>query len=220
MPDTLTILTFLFGLLGLALLVGAVVSLRRANLFRFANRFTLATALFALSAGFAILTISTQGYRAFTHEDVAAVVDIQPLGPQRFRASLHLPDGQVSSYVIAGDEFYIDAHILKWKPIANLLGLHTAYALDRIGGRYRTLEDERHAPRTVYRVGTKHFMDLFDLRQRYATLAPLLDAEYGSATFVTVDGPATLEVRVSTTGLLIRKAGHFKVEDSSELPRQ
>jgi len=35
-------------------------------------------------------------------------------------------------------------------------------------------------------------------------LAPLVDAEYGSATFVAAGRPAQFEVRVSTTGLLIR----------------
>ena len=34
--------------------------------------------------------------------------------------------------------------------------------------------------------------------------APLLDAEYGSGTFQSADRPGTFEVRVSTTGLLIR----------------
>jgi len=49
-------------------------------------------------------------------------------------------------------------------------------------------------------------VDLFGLRQRYEFLAPLLDAEYGSATFVPVTRPAELELRVSTSGLLIREA--------------
>jgi hypothetical protein len=47
---------------------------------------------------------------------------------------------------------------------------------------------------------------LFGLRRRYEFLAPLLDAEYGSATFVPVTQPVELELRVSTTGLLIRDA--------------
>jgi hypothetical protein len=47
---------------------------------------------------------------------------------------------------------------------------------------------------------------LFGLRRRYEFLAPLLDAEYGSATFIPVTRPAELELRVSTTGLLIREA--------------
>jgi hypothetical protein len=48
-------------------------------------------------------------------------------------------------------------------------------------------------------------VDLFNLRQRYTLLAPLLDADYGSATFAAADRPTQYEVRVSTTGLLIRK---------------
>ena len=48
-------------------------------------------------------------------------------------------------------------------------------------------------------------MDLVGLRGRYAFLAPLLDVEYGSGTFAPVRRRAEFEVRVSTTGLLIRE---------------
>ncbi len=120
---------------------------------------------------------------------------------------VRFPDGRVAAHTLAGDELYVDAHILKWKPVANILGLHTAYELDRVGGRYQQLNDEQNAPRTIYGLGEKKPVDMFNLRQRYSVLAPLLDAEYGSATFVAVEQPARLEVRVSTTGLLIRKVG-------------
>ena len=53
-------------------------------------------------------------------------------------------------------------------------------------------------------------MDLFGLRRRYAFLAPLLDAEYGSATFMPATRPIELELRVSTTGLLMREANPQK----------
>jgi hypothetical protein len=83
--------------------------------------------------------------------------------------------------------------------------LHTAYELDRLAGRYQALEQERSAARTIYTLSQDKPVNLFGLRQRYAFLAPLFDAEYGSATFVPVKGPAELEVRVSTTGLLVRE---------------
>ena len=47
-------------------------------------------------------------------------------------------------------------------------------------------------------------VDLFDLRQRYVVLAPLLDAEYGSASYVPVDGDVELQVRVAPSGLVLR----------------
>ena len=47
-------------------------------------------------------------------------------------------------------------------------------------------------------------VDLFDLRRSHTWLDFLVDAEYGSATFIDVQSPALFEVRVSTTGLLVR----------------
>jgi hypothetical protein len=194
-----------FAVVGLAFLIAAVSALRRVRLVRMSLRLVLAVALFAVAGFFAALSVGTQGYRALTREEVAAIVETQPLGPQRFRVRVRFPDGRVAAHTLAGDELYVDAHILKWKPIANFLGLHTAYELDRVGGRYQQLSDEQNAPRTIYGLGDKKPVDMFNLRRRYTALAPLLDADYGSATFVAVEQPATLEVRVSTTGLLIRK---------------
>jgi hypothetical protein len=111
------------------------------------------------------------------------------------------------TFELAGDQIYVDAHILKWTPMANMLGLHTAYELDRLAGRYRDAAQERSAARTVHSLGPKRPVDLFRMRQRYEFLDSLFDAEYGSATFVPVTRAAELELRVSTTGLLIRESG-------------
>jgi hypothetical protein len=158
-----------------------------------------------LAALAGVIGIGMQGYRALTREEVAARVVVQPLGPQRFSATFHLPGRpETIYYELAGDAIYVDAHILKWKPIVNVLGLHTAYELDRVSGRYQDVEQERSAPRTVYTLTPERRVDLFGLRTRYAFLAPVLDAEYGSGTFVRVTAPAELEILVSTTGLLIR----------------
>ena len=50
-------------------------------------------------------------------------------------------------------------------------------------------------------------LDLFDLVRRHVWLRFLVDAEYGSASYIKVRRPARFEVRVSTTGLLIREVG-------------
>lgn len=152
------------------------------------------------------ITVAIQGYRALVREEVAAVVKIQPEAPQEFNAHFRLADGEEVSFLIAGDEIYVDAHILKWKPLVNFLGLHTAYELDRVAGRYTRMEDEQSKPRTIFHLSQEKPVNLFHLRQKYALLKPFLDAEYGSGTFVAADKPAELEVRVSTSGLLIRPA--------------
>jgi hypothetical protein len=149
--------------------------------------------------------LGVQGYRALTREDLAAFVYVKPTAPQRFEARVVFPDGREARYDLAGDEIYVDARILKWSPKANLVGLHTAYELDRIAGRYRGIDDERAKLRTVHELGRTRPVDLFALRKRYDFLGEAFDAEYGSATFVPVGKEAALEVRVSTTGLLVRE---------------
>lgn len=200
-------LTAVFGVLGLFMFALAVRALRRKRLRGTAVNAMFALLLATLSALFATLIISTQGYRVLTREDVVAHVTMRKLGPQRFEARVELVGGPTSTYELFGDELYMDAHILKWKPIANFLGLHTEYELDRIGGRYVSLEDERTKPRTLFSLAEEKPFDLFDLRRSYPLLAPLVDAEYGSGTFIASEDGGRFEVKISTTGLLIRKVG-------------
>ena len=194
-----------FSLLGVLLLFASLAALFTMRPFRFVLRLLAGLVAILIGAFAAAVGIGTQGYLALTHEALAAQVRVQPLGPQRFSATVRFPDGRESTFELAGDEVYVDAHILKWKPIANLVGLHTAYELDRIAGRYHSLKDEQASPRTVHALGADKPIDLFNLRRRYVFLAPLLDAEYGSASFVPVTQPAEFDVMVSTTGVLIRE---------------
>jgi hypothetical protein len=154
----------------------------------------------------ATISAATQGYRALTWEELAATIVVRPTAPHQFTALVMFPTGRDTMFVLSGDQVYVDAHILKWKPIANILGLHTAYELDRIGGRYIELEHERDSTRTVFSLSRPKRVDMFTLRRRWAAFAPLLDTEYGSGTFVMADRDS-LEVLVSTTGLLIRRVG-------------
>ena len=195
-----------FGAFGAILVIAGVVALFRWRPMRFLLRTLTGLLLVSLGALSAAIAFGVQGYQALTREEVAAHIAVRPLGPQKFGATVRYPDGRSQAFELAGDEIYVDAHILKWKPIANLIGLHTAYELDRIAGRYQAIEQERSAPRTIYLLRGERPVELFQLRQRYAFLAPLYDAEYGSATFMQVKEPAELEVRVSTSGLLVRDA--------------
>lgn len=204
--DLMLVVAAVLALAGVLLVLGGLVALVRLRPFRFALRTLAGLVLLSISALAAMVSLGMAGYRALVHEEVAATVSVQPVGPQRFAAIVRLADGRVETYQLAGDEIYVDAHILKWKPIANLFGLHTAYELDRIAGRYHALADERAAPRTVHALSAERRVDLFSLRRRYPMLAPIVDAQYGSATFVPVTEPMKFEVRVSTTGLLIREA--------------
>lgn len=195
---------------GVCLLFLSLVLLRAASVAVSARRWAggafhgLGALLLLALAGLAgAVAVGLRGYRALTLEVLAATVTTEPVGSQRFRATIVFPDRRIAMYEIAGDAFYVDAHILKWHPLVNLLGLHTAYELDRVAGRYNDVAQERARPHTVYALARPTPVNLFAIARR-GLLGPLVDAQYGSAAFIAANRPATYEVRVSTTGLLLR----------------
>ena len=204
MPATTSVPLFLATVSGLFLVLG-FVGMRRHRWIGATSGMLLGVATLSLAAVLLVAFVATKGYRALTREDVAATVTTEPVGPKTFRATFEMPDGTRTAYDLRGDALYVDGHIVKWHPIANVLGLHTAYRLDRVAGRYETIEDERTLPRTVHPLANEQPIDIFRLTRRYAFLAPIVDAEYGSATFVSGRERARFEIRVSTTGLMARR---------------
>ena len=201
----LIVSAMILGGLGLLALIAALVALFRVRPIAFAFRTLIGLLLLSLGSIAGLVGLGIQGYRALTREDVVARLSVRPAAPQRFFVTFRYPDGRELPFEVAGDEVYVDAHILKWKPLANLIGLHTAYELDRLQGRYQDIKQERVAERTVHSLRQDRPVDLFRMRQRYDFMSALYDAEYGSATFVPVTRPAELELRISTTGLLMRE---------------
>jgi hypothetical protein len=205
MQSNLLIIAILFSFIGLIFLIITIVILKKRKLLGTVMSFVIALLMFSLSALFGTISIALQGYHALTMEELAAIVKVEPTGEQKFTARFFMPDGSEKAFSLAGDQLYVDAHIIKWKPLANIFGLHTSYELDRVGGRYAILNDEITKVRTVHSLSKEKPLDLYDLRRRFAILNPLLDAEYGSATFINSNSAEEFMVMVSTTGLLIRK---------------
>jgi len=201
----LIVIAALLGVVGFAIGFSAFGALLRARLFRFVFSALLSVVLLAAGAVLALLALGIEGMKALTKEEAAARIKVVPTGLQRYDATVTFPDGRVQTYDLAGDDIYIDGHIVKWTALANMLGLHTSYRLDRIAGRYRAIEQETTARRTVYSIGAPAMVDLVALGRRLP-LRDFFDAEYGSASYVPVSEPRELDLMVSTTGLLLRPA--------------
>jgi hypothetical protein len=201
----LTWLAAVLPLLLAVLLFGfAVSAFRRRNPAGGVTQFLMGVIMLSFSLSLVLVALGMQGYRALTFEQTAAEVRIEQTAPQQFTAHFEFPDASGSSFQLAGDELYVDARILKWHPQASLLGLQTSYQLDRVAGRYLLLDDEQTLPRTVYQLDSAPAPDLFSLVRRYPLLSRVVDAEYGSATFLPVADGGRYQIRVSSSGLLIR----------------
>ena len=105
-------------------------------------------------------------------------------------------------FMLAGDEWQLDARVLKWKGWANLLGLDAQYRLERVSGRYRDIEQERKDERTVYALSENPGVDLWTLSIEYPRWLPFVDAVYGSATYLPMADGARYEVSITQSGWL------------------
>jgi hypothetical protein len=137
--DPLAIVAIVAGLLSFAFLLVGLAFVRKRRALGATLGLLVATLLLSLAALFATFAVATQGYRALTREQIAVLVATEPVGEQQFSARFVFPDGREETFTLAGDELYVDAYILKWKPLLNLLGFHTTYELDRVAGRYSDL---------------------------------------------------------------------------------
>ncbi|MEX2536175.1 MAG: hypothetical protein WD273_11325 [Trueperaceae bacterium] len=193
------------ALLAVVFLIMAFTAFMRGRTAGGILQIVVSVMLLVLAALFGMVAVGMNGYHALIAERTAATVLIEREGEQRFTAHFIYPGGEEATYGLSGDELYVDARILKWHPRANLLGLETAYQLDRVAGRFVSLDDEQTAPRTVYSLSDEQRVDIFAMARRYDFLSRLVDAEYGSATFLSVQDGGAYEVRVSNSGLLIRE---------------
>jgi hypothetical protein len=170
--------------------------------------------LYLLSGGVLMLLVASAGlvaanlftYQRLTHEQEVARITSRQLGPRQFAVSLQPKDAPPRHFDLRGDEWQIDARVLKWRAMGNLLGLDTLYRLERLSGRYGDAASERTAQRTVYDLAQDPGLDLWTLTRRYQRYVPLADALYGSAAFVPMAEGAEYAVSVSASGLVVRPA--------------
>lgn len=160
--------------------------------------------LLALAALAIAVALNLHTYRRLSHEAPVAEVRIRALGPQQYRVYVIPPGRDAQVYDLRGDEWQLDARILKWKGAANLLGLDTEYRLERLSGRYRQVSEERSGPHTAYRLSRDRGLDLWSLARRHEGWLPWVDAVYGSAAYMPMADGARFATTVSTSGLVAR----------------
>ncbi|MGO9930746.1 MAG: cation/multidrug efflux pump [Steroidobacteraceae bacterium] len=201
---TLTLSIAVCALLGLLFLFAAVRRMRRRRLM--AGMAHGATGLvLVLAAACAVLVgTSLRSYQRLSYEQPAGELQFARVGIQEFNATLTYPNGERANFALRGDEWQVDARVLKWRAFANLLGFDAAYRLERISGRYARVEDERTLPRSVYDLNAPGRIDPWDLVHRYHSWLPWVDALYGSATFLPMADGALYEIKVSQSGLIAR----------------
>ena len=203
----LQLVALAFGVLGALFLMTGLARLWRWRLLSAGGHGLLGLCLLAVAALCFTVGLNLHTYSRLTHEQAAAELDFTQLVPGRYRARITFADDTLPrEFELNGDEWQVDARIIKWQGKANLLGLDTLFRLDRLSGRHIDIDDERSRPRTVYALADDPGLDLWEMSRRYERWLPWIDARYGSAAFLPMADGAKFTLTVSQSGLVARAA--------------
>ncbi len=205
----LELITIIIAILGILLFLLAIKRLWRRKLITASLQGLSGLLLLSLAALSTSIALNLYTYRQLTFEQEIAKFQLSEIQPKHFRAFITYPDNSTQTYDLRGDQWQLDARILKWSGIATLIGMKTHYRLERLSGRYRDISQERKSPRTVYSMPNPTFLtnwspDIWSFVKQHQEWFPWVDAVYGSATYLPMSNDARYTINVSNSGLIAR----------------
>jgi hypothetical protein len=202
----------IFTIIALLFLRSVAKNLRRGRVLRATGSAAFGATSAALGTAVVLLSISYLGYQRLTAEQQVAVIEFSQSGEEEYIARLMI-DGELDRLLpIRGDEWQLDARVLTWTPPATILGLDPIYQLERLSGRYSTVDRERSEPRTVHALAEERTLDLWSLAHDFPKFAPGVDAYYGTATYLPLADGARFRVTLSRDALIARPVNELARE--------
>ncbi|WP_273427067.1 multidrug transporter [Marinobacter sp.] len=146
------------------------------------------------------IAINVAGYQSLEGMQTVATVSTQRQAEQRWYVRLQAPGKNTVAETLTGDQWQVDARIIRFSGPLRWLGVAPGYRLERLSGRYTSLEQERSAPRSVIGLGEASWPDLWELDQTFNV--PFVEGVYGNATFMPMRDGAMFDIRLSASGLV------------------
>lgn len=91
----------------------------------------LSLSILLFAAGYDLLS-----YRPLLREEAVVTLQFQKLEQQSYRVLLVEAGGEQHRYHLKGDQWQLDARLLRWHPSLAGIGFKSLYRLERLSGRY------------------------------------------------------------------------------------
>lgn len=165
---------------------------------------TAGLAIICIALILLVIAYDLTSYQQILKDKTILTIHFEQVDDQHYKAQISYIDGSPeASYEIHGDQWQIDARVIRWKGLFSMVGIKPGYRLDRVTGRYYSLEDERRLPRSVHQLSeSKSGLDMWQWVQENGGFLPLFDAVYGSATYLPMQNNAIFQVSLSESGLV------------------
>ncbi|MEX1249659.1 MAG: hypothetical protein WEA77_00485 [Hyphomonas sp.] len=220
------ILPSIAGVLGLILLFAGFAKMAGLKPFAGVARLAFGSGFLGLAGVIAFAGLNIQTYKRLTYERPVATVKFTAVPDQvdAYRADVVFSDGEVllqadgTAPVFRGNEWQIGAKVIKFKPMANILGYDSIYRLEHM----RSLDAMQFSSDVVTEgkidgiriVTDEPGIDVGAMAAKYGSRFGI-DAEYGSATYQPMGDGFEYEVSITQDALIARPNGPTKAKIQS-----
>jgi len=204
------ILPAISGVIGLMLLFAGFGKLASLKPLSGGSRLFFGVGFMGLAGIVAFAGLNLQTYKRLTLERDAAHIRFDAVAdqPGTYQATVTLPqEVEPRVYMLQGDEFSMGAQVIKFKPLANMLGYDSVYRLEYLEGRnsnrYST-EAVTKAESNGIRLYANPGLDVRKFAAEQGARFGLEDAQYGSATYMPMGDGYEFDVNITQDALVAR----------------
>jgi hypothetical protein len=217
------ILPSVAGVLGLILLFAGFAKMAGLKPFAGVTRLVFGSGFLGLAGVIAFAGLNIQTYKRLTYERPVATVKFTavPGEADTYRADVVFSDGETlleadgTAPVFRGNEWQIGAKVIKFKPMANILGYDSVYRLEHM----RSLNAAQFSSEAVTEgkldgikiVESEPGIDVGGFASKYGSQFGI-DAEYGSATYQPMGDGFEYEVSITQDALIARPNAETKTK--------
>lgn len=148
---------------------------------------------------FALIAFDMFMYFRATDGEVIATLAFKERSHQLYEVELVQPVSGREQFELAGDQWQLDVKMLSLGRF--FAGQTPSYKLDRISGRYLSMEQEQADLRTVYGVKQADIEGIDTWYLASLLRLPFLVAKQGSAAFMPMSDGAIYQVRINQHGI-------------------
>jgi len=160
--------------------------------------------VFSSSALVISIAINLRTYSALTAEIPIATLYFKQKKEQQYLVKIHYPNQKrPEQFELEGDEWQMDARMVKWKPLEVIFGSQTIFRLERISGRFYDIKRERET-KTIYPLTPDNGLKVWDTLQQVPKDLSGVDAVYGSAVYLPMTDQGAYTILMGLTGLIAR----------------
>ena len=166
----------------------------------------LGLSILVVAAGVGLIAYDIYTYKQILTGQPVATVSFETVEEQYFDAVVvDATSGKQQRFRLHGDQWQLDARIIRWQGYFSGFNIKPAYRLDRLSGRYYDMEKETTAKRNNFLVATSLLqLDVWKFINEHPKWFSVVDANYGSASYLPMKSGALYEISLAKSGLSVR----------------